>query len=215
MAVRSPAYSIVRIHSGIAFSSMRRAHSHYVVDGNCYVRKVRSAAGKVVQLWWVPHWLIFPRWVPDGSQYIGWYDYEVNGTREKIPVKDIIHWRNGIDPRDDRKGFSELKQGVRSICGLNECDTYTTAMLRNMGIVGAVISFDGDEGAVDPGEVDVLRDQWREDHTSEGRGTPLFATRLMKVQKLSMTPEEMRLDKIPARLEDQIHSLDRPIADGH
>ncbi len=179
----------------------------YFVDGNCYIRKIRSASGKVVELWWVPHWLIFPRWRMDGTEYIGWYDYEVNGKTERIPVADIIHWRNGIDPRDDRRGFSEIKQGVRQICGLNECDTYTSAMLRNMGIVGAVISFDGDEGSVDPGEVDVLRDQWREDHTSEGRGTPLISPRGMKVQQLSMTPESMRLDKIPARLEATIHSL--------
>jgi HK97 family phage portal protein len=179
----------------------------YFVDGNCYIRKIRSASGKVVELWWIPHWMIFPRWTMDGSTYIGWYDYEVNGKTERIPCADIIHWRNGIDPRDDRRGFSDLKTGVRQICGLNECDTYTSAMLRNMGIVGAVISFDGDEGAVDPGEVDVLRDQWREDHTSEGRGTPLISPRGMKVQQLSMTPESMRLDKIPARLEDTIHSL--------
>jgi HK97 family phage portal protein len=179
----------------------------YIVDGNCYIRKIRSGAGKPVQLWWIPHWMIEPRWLTDGTQYIGWYDYTVNGRIERIPVDDIIHWRNGIDPRNDRKGFSELKQGVRQICGLNECDTYTSAMLRNMGIVGAVISFEGDEGSVDPGEVDILRDQWREDHTSEGRGTPLVSPRGMKVQKLGMSPEEMRLDKIPARLEDTIHSL--------
>lgn len=180
----------------------------YIVDGNCYIRKIRSASGKVVQLWWIPHWLIFPRWKMDGSEYIGWYDYNVNGKTERIPIDDIIHWRNGIDPRDDRRGFSEVKQGVRSICGLNECDTYTSAMLRNMGIVGALISFDGEDNAgIDPGDIDLLRDQWREDHTSEGRGTPLFSPRGMRVQKLGMSPEDMRLDKIPARLEDTIHSL--------
>ena len=86
----------------------------YVVDGNCYIRMIRSASGKVVELWWIPHWMIFPRSPMDGSVYIGWYDYEVNGRTERIPVEDIIHWRNGIDPRDDRRGFSEVKQGVRT-----------------------------------------------------------------------------------------------------
>jgi HK97 family phage portal protein len=179
----------------------------YVVDGNCYIRKIRSGSHKVVQLWWIPHWLIWPRWRTDGTQFIGWYDYEVNGHIEHIPVDDIIHWKNGVDPRDDRRGFSDTKTAVRAVCGLNECDTYTSAVLRNMGIVGAVISFEGDEASIDPNEVNVLRDQWREDHTSEGRGTPLISPRGMKIQKLGMSPEEMRLDKIPARLEDTIHSL--------
>lgn len=179
----------------------------YVVDGNCYIRKVRSNAGKVVQLWWLPHWLVFPRWKSDGTEFIGWYDYEVNGRIERIPIDDIIHWKNGSDPRDDRRGFSDLKQAVVQIVGLNECDTYTSAILRNMGIVGAIISFEGDDATIDPKEVDILRDQWREDHTSEGRGSPLISPRGMKVQKLGMSPEEMRLDKIPARLEATVHSV--------
>lgn len=178
----------------------------YVVDGNCYVRKIRSASGKVVQLWWVPHWLIFPRWRMDGTEFIGWYDYEVNGYRERIEIDDIIHWKCGTDPRDDRKGFSEVKSTLRSICGLNECDTYTAAILRNMGIVGAVISISDKDISISPGEIDVMRDQWREEYTSEGRGAPLFAPRPMTVQRLGMSPEEMRLDKIPNRLEGQIHA---------
>ena len=174
-----------------------------VVDGNAYLLKVRSKSGAVVGLWWVPHWLIWPRWDSDGSEFIGWYEYSVNGRILKLPIEDVVHFRQGIDPRDDRKGFSELKQAVRSVCGLNEADTYTASILRNMGMPTAVISFEGD-GTIMPDDIEVLRDQWRERFTAENRGDPLFAPRKMTVAKISMTPEELRLDQLPARLEDQV-----------
>jgi len=174
-----------------------------IVDGNAYALKIRSAAGRVVQLWWIPHWLIWPRWKQDGTEFIGWYEYSVNGRTIKVPPSEVIHYRQGIDPRDDRKGFSELKQTVRAVCGLNEADTYTAAIMRNLGIIGAIVSFDGN-GVMQPDDVSILQDQFRQEFTSEGRGNPLFSPRNMKVVKLGMTPEEMRLDKLPARLEDQV-----------
>lgn len=174
-----------------------------VVDGNAYALKIRSGSGKVVQLWWVPHWLIWPRWAQDGSEFVGKYQYNINGRLIDIPPSEVIHYRQGIDPRDDRKGFSELKQAVRAVVGLNECDTYTAAIMRNMGVISHIVSFDGD-GVMQLDDVAVLQDQWREQFTTENRGTPLFSPRNMKVVKLGMTPEEMRLDQLPARLEDQI-----------
>jgi HK97 family phage portal protein len=176
-----------------------------VVDGNSYALKIRSSAGKVIELWWIPHWLIWPRWEQDGSEFIGWYEYSVNGKIIRIPPSEVIHYRQGIDPRDDRKGFSELKQCVRAVCGLNECDTYTASIMRNMGMPTAVISFDGD-GMVQPDDLEELQQQWRERFAAEGRGSPLFSPRKMTVARLSMSPEELKLDELPARLEDQVHA---------
>lgn len=174
------------------------------VDGNVYLRKIRSAAGVPVELWWIPHWLIWPRWNPDGSEFVGWYEYSVNGKIERIAVEDIVHIRIGIDPRDDRKGFSEVKQTVRSVCGLNECDTYTASLLRNMGIPGVIISPGHPDVNMSRDDIDVFKDQWRENYTSEGRGDPLVGSRMFKVEKIALTPEELTLDKIPARMEDQV-----------
>ena len=174
-----------------------------VVDGNAYALKIRSGAGKVVELWPVPFWLIWPRWSQDGKDYITHYEYNINGRLIPVPISEVVHYKQGTDPRDDRKGFSELKQTVRSIVGLNETDTYTASIMRNMGIISHVVSFDG-EGAMTVDDIDTLQSQWRERFTSEDRGSPLFSPRNMKVAKLGMTPEEMRLDQLPARLEDQV-----------
>jgi phage portal protein BeeE len=148
--------------------------------------------------------MCWPRWNPDGTEFIGWYEYEVNGKLERIEVEDMIHFKMGVDPRDERRGFSDLKTAVREVCGLNECDTYTSAIMRNMGIPGVVISTSDPDAAFSPEEIPILQDQFREMFTSEGRGSALFAPRLMKVEKLSFSPEELALDKIPSRLEDRV-----------
>ena len=176
----------------------------WVVDGNVYIRKVRSASGKVVQLWWLPHWLVWPRWPMDGSEFISYYQYQVNGRLERIAVEDLVHLRSGIDPHNDRKGLAELKSALRAVFGLNECDSYTAAILKNMGIVGAVISPGSPDVDFMPEDIDDARQLWRERHTGDNRGEPFFATRSVKVERLGLSPEELRLDKLPARLEDQV-----------
>lgn len=178
----------------------------YVVDGNAYIRKLRARAGNVVELWWLPHWMIWPKWNPDGSTFLDYYEYQVNGHLEWIHPDDIVHLKWGTDPRDDRKGWSKLKQAVRQICGLNECDGYTASILRNMGVPGAVISVQdpGKDAGFTQDELPVLKDQWREMFTSEGRGSPLFIPRLVKVEKIAFTPEELRLENIPDRLEASV-----------
>jgi HK97 family phage portal protein len=116
----------------------------------------------------------------------------------------MIHFRTGIDPRNARLGWSELKAAVRAICGLNECDTYTAAILRNMGIPGIIIGPGHADVNLQDDDIDIIKDQFREGYTSEHRGEPMVASRMFKVEKISMSPEELRLDKLPARLEDQV-----------
>lgn len=175
-----------------------------VVDGNFYLRKIRSGSGQVVELWWIPHWLCRPRWKADGTEFIGWYEYQVNGRWVRVEVEDIIHFRSGIDPWNARLGWTELKAALRAICGLNECDTYTAAILRNMGIPGIIIGPGSPEVNIQDDDVDVLKDQFRESYTSEQRGEPMVSSRMFKVEKISMSPKDMQLADVPSRLEDQV-----------
>ncbi len=47
--------------------------------GNGYWIKLRNKQRRVVQLWWAPARTMEPRWNPDGSEYIGWYEYSPGG----------------------------------------------------------------------------------------------------------------------------------------
>jgi HK97 family phage portal protein len=177
-----------------------------VVDGNGYLVKVRSAAGKVIELWWVPHWTMEARYPSDGSVYLSHYVYKINGKEIALRVEDVIHFRLGIDPRNDRMGLSDLKQGVREICSDNEAAGYASATLRNMGVPTVVITPAEVGGRFGDGQPGEIRREWRERFTGDRRGDPLV-TDSLTVTKLSFTPKEMSLADLPDRFEDRICSL--------
>ena len=111
----------------------------YVVDGNAYWALVRSGAGRVVEIWWVPHWLIEPRWPEDGEQFISHYDYKPGQTNLRLEPEDVIHFRFGLDPSNQRKGLSRLKTVMRELFSDAEAANYTAALLRNGAVPGLTI----------------------------------------------------------------------------
>lgn len=44
-----------------------------MLSGYAYWRKVGSAGGRTVQLWWIPSTLLEPKWPDDGLTYISHY----------------------------------------------------------------------------------------------------------------------------------------------
>lgn len=180
-----------------------------VCDGNGYLMKVRSAAQIPVEMWWIPPWMLRPLWDTAGTDFITAYAYNVNGRTYLIRPSDIIHYRfGGNDPRNERMAMSELKAAAaRTVCGLNEVDGYTASIMRNMGIVGTYIrpAFDG--GRINEDDAITIKDQWRERTTGERRGDVFVNPGTFIIDKLGFSPEELSLDTIPARLEDQICAL--------
>ncbi|HWP38935.1 MAG TPA: phage portal protein [Gemmatimonadales bacterium] len=113
----------------------------YVPNGNAYWRKVRNGFDEVVELWYLPHWLVRPRYPTDGSSYIDYYEYRSGpGEPERIPVRDIVHFRFGLDPRDTRLGLSPLGTLLREVFTDDEAAIFSAAILHKMGIPGLVIS---------------------------------------------------------------------------
>lgn len=178
-------------------------------DGNAYLLKIRSRAKIPVQLWWVPPWMLRPVWPTDGSSYVSAYQYMVNGRIFLVPPEDVVHYRHGgPDPRYERLAMSELKAAsARTVCGLNEVDGYTASIMRNMGIVPFVIEPAFEGGKILREDAETIRAQWRERTTGEKRGEPFINPGAFKVTQLGLSPDAMAMDKIPARLEDQIAGL--------
>jgi phage portal protein BeeE len=113
-----------------------------MVDGNAYWLKVRSMSGNVVELWYLPHFLVEPRWPRDGSEFISVYEYKSGGSggSQWLDPADVVHFRDGLDPNNTRKGLSPLAAQIREVCVDNEAATFSAAILRNSGIVGATIT---------------------------------------------------------------------------
>ncbi len=184
-----------------------------VVDGNAYWRKVRSRNGKVVELWYVPHYRIEPIWPNNGSAFLSGYKMRVDGKDLILDKNDIIHLRHHVlDPMNERKGISPLKAALRDICTDNESASYTASLLRNAGVPGALICPDASAGqdrefVFERRQREELAALWRSKFTGDRRGEPFVAPVPMKVIPFSFNPQQMLIDKVTERPEERICAL--------
>ena len=179
----------------------------FTIDGNAYWRKIRSRAGRVVQLWWIPSPLIEPKWEPwRNTEYITHYEYMPGGLIEEVPVEDIVHFRNGLDPNNIRKGLAPLKSLFREVFTDDEAANMTAALLKNLGVPGVVISPKegqsmGKEGAQD------VKDWFKEMFTGDRRGEPLVMSGLTEVEQFGFSPQQMDLKALRRIPEERISGV--------
>ncbi|MCH8136037.1 MAG: phage portal protein, partial [Proteobacteria bacterium] len=118
----NPFYSSEHLFAGTLFSLL--------TAGNAYWLKVSNDNGHVKELWWIPDGLIEPKWPDDGKVFISHYKYTVGGQEIKLEPKDVIHFRDGVDPANMRKGLSPLRGLLREIWTDNEAAVFTAALMR-------------------------------------------------------------------------------------
>jgi HK97 family phage portal protein len=180
----------------------------WLVDGNSYWLKIRSAAGTPVQLWWVPSWVMEPKGRDnDPSVYIDHYDYSPD-WREPIPIapEDVVHFRFGIDPDDPRKGYSPLKSVLREVFTDDEAAAFTATLLRNMGVPGILVTPDG-PGEIPEGEARETKEFLLEKFTGDKRGEPLVMTSQTKVQQFGFSPEQLLLRELRRIPEERVTAV--------
>lgn len=168
----------------------------YAGHGNAYWYKARNAAGRVAELWFVPHWRVRPVWPEDGSEFISGYVYTVDGHETPWRREDVVHFRFGMDGRNQRLGQSRLWPVLREVVTDNEAATLMAALLRNMGILGVLISPASADVEIDDADAEAMRAQYRDRHTGESGGMPFISSAPLKVDRLGLTPEELALDKL-------------------
>lgn len=178
----------------------------FTLTGNAYWLKARSSAGRPVQLWWVPSTVIEPRWPDDGSAFISHYDYSLNGRVERLPASEVVHFRDGFDPDNIRKGLSPLASLAREIATDNEAANWTGSLLRNAGIPGVVIAPDK-EARPSPDELEEVKQKFLQRFTGDRRGEPLVMRGSATVTQLGFNPEQMNLRGLRRIPEERISAL--------
>jgi len=143
--------------------------------GNAYMLKIRNAAGDVIQLWWAPRWMVRPMW-PSGSTdvFIDHYEYSPGGgaATQRIAPEDIVHVRFGLDPLNTRLGFSQLAAVMRDVFTDDEAANFSASVLKNMGIIGVVIS-PKEGGTADPEALREVKDYIQGQFTGDKRAEAL------------------------------------------
>jgi len=174
----------------------------YCVNGNAYWLKARDndGAGRTVQLWWCPHWMLYPQWPDDGSKFISHYLYRINGVDTPVAVEDVVHFRFGLDPLNSRMGLSPLAAVLREVCTDNEISNYSASIMRNMGVPGMVVS-PKESGAIIPfGEEQNIRARFEAAFTGDDRGLPLINTVPLDITVPGFNPDQLAIEvmrKVP------------------
>lgn len=177
----------------------------YCIDGNAYWMKVRNRAGRVVELWYVPHWMIEPKAPIDGSDFIDHYLYSPGGGwgQMEIAPEDLVHFRHGINPRNLMKGLSPLDGVIREIFSDLESSNFVASLLRNMGVPGVVISPKG--GAMPAKEdVEATKSWFQQEFGGDRRGGPLVMGAPTDVQPYGFNPQQMNLSEARDVAEERV-----------
>jgi HK97 family phage portal protein len=180
----------------------------YLMSGNAYWRKVRNAFGEVVQLWYVPHWMIRPAWTEDGSTFISHYEYSATlGGPFILPTRDVVHFRFGLDPENTRLGYSPLQAVIREVMTDDEAARFSEKILRNMGVPGLVVSPHA-SGTWRPGADEVTRLQayFNEAFSGDRRGSAIVMGGPTDISQFGFDPNKLMLTALRDVSEERVCS---------
>lgn len=185
----------------------------WVVNGNGYWFKVRVQSGafkgRVVQLWWLPAHMVEPAWnVRRPEQFITHYVYKVDGIAYRIETADIVHFRNGLDPNNPRKGLSKLNSLLREIFTDDEASNFTASLMRNLGVPGVILAPSNTTGgSVVKAEPEVIKSKFKATFGGDNRGEPMVLSAPTDIKVLSWSPEQMNLTALRRIPEERISGV--------
>lgn len=133
------------------------------IGGNAYVEKVRSASGKVVELWPLrPDRMTV---IPSESDFISGYTYRLGDRTFLMPAENVIHFKTR-HPLDDYYGLPPIAVGANRIDLDIWVRTFTQAFFRNAGVPSGLINI---VRQMSNDERDTVRRTFRESYSgSEG-----------------------------------------------
>ena len=175
--------------------------------GNGYWLKIRNQAGRVSELWWVPSRMLRPAWPEDGSVYISGYYYKIDGRDYWVEKRDVVHFRDGIDPSNPRLGLSKLASLFREIYTDDEASNFTAVLLTNLGVPGVVIAPANTGGIGQRTDPETVKTAFMEKFGGDRRGEPLVLTSPTDVKVLSFSPDQMKLRELRRIPEERISAV--------
>lgn len=180
----------------------------FTMNGNAYWRKVRNAFGDVVQLWYVPHWLIRPQWDAAGTTFITHYEMSGSiGGPYRIAPRDIVHFRFGLDPENPRLGYSPLQAVLREVLTDDEASRFSEKILENMGVPGLVVSPQKDSGfRPNADEVKRLQAYFDTAFSGDRRGAALVMGGPTDVAQFGFDPNKLMLPNLRDISEERVCS---------
>ena len=191
----NPFYSGASLQSGNLYS--------WFWDGNVYLIKNRGGAekGPVKELWYVPPWLIEPKW--EGNDFITYYEYQPGTGSIYLQPEDVVHLRYGVDPHNVRKGLSPIKSLLREIFNDDESANQVASLLSNGCIPGMIIS-PKDGGTASEDDLKLTKAYLKNQFGGDYKGAPLALGTPTEIKQFGYDPKTMDLSAIRNVSEERV-----------
>lgn len=175
-----------------------------MLDGNAYIYKVRNG-GTIIGLEVLPATSVAPKGVNYSTNQLSHYEVRLTGgASANIDPDDMIHVIDDVDPECSFKGRSPFRALMREVMTDLEVQRYQHAIMKAPH-PKALIS--GDGMSLNDSAVDGLVQSMRSSASGEQSGNTIISSDPLKVDSLSLTPEQMALDIIPKLPEERITAV--------
>lgn len=173
----------------------------YTISGNAYIEIERGTGGRPTALYYHPSFRITPK--GNSSELVTHYEQATsNGTRI-IPVEDMIHVRNMIDPQDNKRGYSALQSLVREIFTDDEAANMTASILRNYGVPGIVIKPSG-EDEIPEEQANTIKTFFNRILRGDNRGQTIVSSGNIAIEKFEVDFAKMNIDRLRQIPEERV-----------
>lgn len=166
------------------------------IGGQCYLKKVRSARGLVVELW--PYHIGQIRPVPGRFEWVSGYEYN-DGESDWKPIDkaDVVHLKWPIiDPDQPWMALSPLISMAREVDTDNEATRYQYALLFNDATPRTALRLPPGQRPMTQLEVDRTKASWRTKYGGDNRGDVALLEAGAEIERISLNMEELAFDAL-------------------
>jgi HK97 family phage portal protein len=166
------------------------------IGGQCYLKKIRSARGLVVELW--PYHIGQMRPVPGRYEWVSGYEYnDGEGDWKPVDKGDIVHLKWPIvDPDQPWMALSPLISMAREVDTDNEATRYQYALLANDATPRTALRLPPGQRPMTPTEVERTKASWRAKYGGDGRGDVALLEAGAQIERVSLNMEELAFDAL-------------------
>lgn len=179
--------------------------SDYKPQGNAfaYILRGQGGYGLPTALQYLPADMVRPMTTADGTPF---WQYATDGRTYDIEARDMVHFRYGRDPYDHRLGRAPLAAVLREVATDNSASTTAFGLIRNNAIPSMIVGPDAKDLVVDvdPEDLRVWKAKMQESFTGDNAGGVAVLPAPYKMDRVSLTPEELALDSVRRLPEERI-----------
>lgn len=177
-----------------------------MLDGNGYLLKIRNRSGRVIGLDWLPHGSVRAVARRERPGVADFYEVSTPGGVVRVPVDDMVHDMDGIDPSNPVSGLGRLKCLMRQVMTDNQIAAYCQSMMRSP-VPSLMVSVKSDGTKITQEDADYIAQRIQEKSSGEKAGGVVVPTFAADVNPVGFKPDEMAIEAMNRLPEERISAV--------